>query len=132
MSYREMGLAILLLFALAASANAEEICEAVRGAKIVAQDDENTYLGKVTNSYDSDSIFNEYGKYGSPYNSKSIWNEYGSFGSPYNQFSPFNKSSSKPPMLIKGQEVIGYLSANKSIKASIAPNMLKALCAEEL
>jgi hypothetical protein len=131
-----MGLrfAICLIFALLAvpSADAEETCEVVRGAKIIAQDDENTYLGKVTNRYDSDSIFNEYGKYGSQYNGNSIWNAYGSFGSPYNEYSPSNKYSSRPPMLIKDQEVIGYLSANKSIKASISPSLLKALCMEEL
>lgn len=35
-------------------------------------------------------------------------------------------------MLIKNQKVIGYLGANKSLEASISPNMLKGLCAEEL
>lgn len=128
----ELRVILLFVALVVGSAEAEEICEVVRNAKIVAQDDKNTYLGKVASGYDTESIFNEYGKYGSPYNSKSIWNEYGDFGSPYNRYSPMNKYSSDPPMLIKYGKVIGYLSANKEIEASISPNLLKVLCADEL
>ena len=46
--------------------------------------DGRVYLGKlVTNKYDTDSIWNEYGTYGSQYSSNSIWNEYGTYGSAY-------------------------------------------------
>jgi|SRR5690554_1340943 len=124
---------IVLCVALGISdAGAEAICEVVRDAKIVAQDDENTYLGKVASRYGSDSIFNKYGDFGSRYSSKSIWNKYGDFGNQYGQYSPFNKHASQPPMLIKEGRIIGYLSANKSIESSISPNLLKALCEEEL
>jgi hypothetical protein len=112
--------------------HAEDVCSIVRDAKIIAQDDENTYLGKISNSYDSESIFNEYGTYGSDYSSNSIWNEYSTFGSEYSSYSPFNQFTSTPPMIIKGGKIIGYLSANKSIEASISPNLLKALCEDEL
>lgn len=38
----------------------------------------NEYLGCLNcNSYDKNSIWNEYGAYGNSYNSKSIWNAYG-------------------------------------------------------
>lgn len=110
----------------------EEICALLGGSKLIAQDDENTYLGKITSSFDSDSIFNEFGTYGSEFNSKSIWNEFGTFGSEFSAVSPFNNLSSKPPMIVKGGKIIGYLSANKNIKNSITPNLLKALCADEL
>lgn len=75
---------------------AEEVCDVVKGAVLIAQDDKNTYLGKISNAYDSDSIFNEYGTYGSPYNSASIWNQYGTFGGEYSNHSPHNSYTSKP------------------------------------
>ncbi len=113
-------------------ANAEEICDIVKGAVLIAQDGKNTFLGKITNSYDSESIFNEYGTYGSEYNSASIWNQYATFGSEYSSYSPHNSYTSTPPMIIKNRKILGYLSANKSIKSSISPNLLKALCKDEL
>ena len=76
--------------------------------------DQKTYLGKlVTNKYDSDSIFNEYGTYGSKYGSKSIWNEYGTYGSDYSSQSAFNEYASSPPIIVdNNRQIIGYLTAN--------------------
>ena len=59
-------------------AEASGFCEEIRGASVVASD--GTYLGKIDSSYDSESIFNDYGTYGNKYNSASIWNEYGTYG----------------------------------------------------
>ena len=126
---KQIIFAILLI---TASIQAQDVCSIVRGAKILAQDSQNTYLGKITNSYDSDSIFNDYGSYGGQYSSTSIWNQYATFGGEYNTYSPFNKYTSTPPMMIKGGKVIGYITANKSIASSITPNMLKALCKDKL
>ena len=112
--------------------NSEEVCDVVKGAVLIAQDDKNTFLGKITNAYDSESIFNEYGTYGSQYNSSSIWNQYTTFGSEYSAYSPHNSYTSTPPMIVKNRKILGYLSANKSIKSSISPNLLKALCKDEL
>ena len=125
------SLVLALIFS-SPNAIAEEVCDIVKGAVLIAQDDKNTFLGKITSAYDSESIFNEYGTYGSPYNSSSIWNTYGTFGSEYNSLSPHNSFTSTPPMIIKNQKILGYLSANKSIKSSITPNLLKALCKGEL
>jgi hypothetical protein len=111
---------------------AEELCTMVDGTFVIAQDDENTYLGKITNGYDSDSIFNEYGSYGSEYSSSSIWNQYATFGSKYSSYSPFNEYTSTPPMIVKNRKIIGYLSANKNVRSSITPDLLKALCKDEL
>jgi len=36
----------------------------LKGAKIFAQDDDNTYLGEISSEYDSESIFNKHGTYG--------------------------------------------------------------------
>lgn len=123
---------IILLFFTASTAQANEVCSVVSGAKLIAQDDENTYIGVITNSYASDSIFNKYGTYGSEYSSSSIWNKYATFGNKYSSYSPFNEYTSTPPMMIKGGKIIGYLTANKSIKSSISANLLKALCENEL
>jgi len=112
----------------ACGAGAEKICDILNGAVIIAQDSNNTFLGKVSSNYDSQSIFNEFGTYGNEFSSKSIWNEFSTFGNEFNSNSPFNEFSSSPPMLIKNRKILGYLSANKSINASISPNLLKALC----
>lgn len=118
----------LSLFLLVHNANAEEICDIVKGAALIAQDDKNTFLGKITSSFDSESIFNEYGTYGSEYSSGSIWNQYATFGSEYSSYSPHNNYTSTPPMIIKSRKILGYLSSNKNIKSSISPNLLKTLC----
>ena|SRR6185369_8019898 len=129
---KKLLLLSMFFVALSSTVRAEEVCDIVRDAVLIAQNDENNYLGKITNSYDSNSIFNEYGTYGSKYNSLSIWNQYATFGSEYSSYSPHNKYTSTPPMIIKNGKIVGYLSANKSIGSSISPNLLKALCAEEL
>jgi len=129
---RRAGLVLLLLAMVTGSARAEEVCDLLKGASILAQDDKNTFLGKVTNSYDSQSIFNEFGTYGNPFSSSSIWNEFSTFGSEFSNYSPFNKFTATPPMMVKKGKIVGYLSSNKFIKPSISPNMLKALCEDEL
>jgi hypothetical protein len=123
---------IALMFFISCTVQANEVCTTVSGSKLIAQDNKNTYLGKIKNSYSTDSIFNEYGTYGSEYSSTSIWNEYATFGNEYSSYSPFNEYTGTPPMIIKDGEVIGYLSANKAIEPSISPNLLKALCESEL
>ena len=122
-----------LLIALASTAPvAHEMCDIVRGATVIAQDDESTVLGKITHEYDAQSIFNEYGLYGSEYQTNSMWNQYGQFGSPYATYSANNPYATRPPMIIKRGKVVGYISTNKNIKASVAPNLLKALCKDEM
>ena len=91
-----------MLACLSGRVQAEEVCDLLNGAVIVAQDDENTYLGKIATSFDSDSIFNDYGKYGNQFSSSSIWNQFSTFGNKFNSYSPFNKMPGSPPMLIKG------------------------------
>jgi hypothetical protein len=73
------------------------------------------YLGCLNcNSYDSNSIWNEYGDYGSPYDNRSIWNEYGTYGSEYNSDSPWNEYASNPPVVLDNNGTFyGYFTANK-------------------
>lgn len=109
-------------------AHAQDACSTLNGSVIIAQDSANTLLGRITSAFDSNSIFNEFGNYGSEFSSDSIWNEFSRFGNEFNSDSPFNEYTSSPPMIIKGGQVIGYLSANKTVSGSISPNLLKALC----
>lgn len=125
-------IACVLAILAAPAVQANSLCYKLKGAVLIAQDTDNTVLGKITSQYASDSIFNEYGTYGNPYQAKSIWNTYGTFGNEYNTLSPFNEYSTKPPMIILDGKVIGYLSANTSMKPSVAPNVLKALCKDVL
>ena len=90
---------------------------------IVADDYNYTYLGELTtNTYDSDSIFNEYGTYGSKYGSKSIWSKYGTYGSEYSSYSPFNPYAFSPPMIVDGDyNVVGRLTVNEYMTGAISP-----------
>jgi hypothetical protein len=103
------------------------VINTLKNAKIIAQDDENTYLGSLTNSLHRESIFNEFGTYGSEFSSKSIWNQFSKFGNEFNTYSPFNRFSIQPPMIIKDGKIIAYLTTNKSISNGISPNILKVL-----
>lgn len=124
------AIAFLSLFIFSAITQAEQLCHLVEGATLIAQDGENTYLGKLGSKYDSDSVFNNYGTYGSEYSAESIWNKYGQFGGKYGTYSAFNQYTSTPPMIIKNKQIIGYLSANKAMANSVSPNLLKAVCGE--
>lgn len=123
--------AITLCAPLVVQAQSTEVCAVVKGAALIAQDDEHTPLGKIGGAYDADSIFNQFGEYGSEFSAKSIWNQFGKFGSEFSAVSPHNKFAITPPMIIKGGKVIGYLTANKNVTPGIAPNLLKALCKDE-
>ncbi|WP_241651953.1 hypothetical protein [Pseudoalteromonas phenolica] len=50
-----------ILFVAVMPAAANDFCQIVDGSVIIAQDSKNTYLGKIINSFDSESIFNEFG-----------------------------------------------------------------------
>jgi hypothetical protein len=105
------------------SNGSQQICSSLSGSSIVSPD--GTFLGNLTNSYDSKSVLNEYGNHGSKHSSTSIWNSNGGYGGEHSQNSPFNKYTNSPPMIIKNGNVVGYLSANKNKTGSINPYVLK-------
>ena len=109
------------------SNSVSDIILILKGASVFAQDSKQTYLGKIENNYNSESIFNEYGTYGNKYSYKSIWNEYSTFGNKYNIYSPFNEYSASPPIIVKNGQIIGYLTTNDYIKGGISPHTLKGL-----
>lgn len=84
-----------------------------QGQSFIVADD-GQFLGKLTlNSYDSESISNNYGSYGSPYSSTSINNKYSSYGSAYSSLSPNNAYTSTPPTIYLRGVKYGYLTKNK-------------------
>lgn len=102
-----------------------KVHERFDGVSIIADDDENTFLGKISNEVASDSIFNDVGRYGSEVSSTSIWNKVGRFGSEVARLSPFNQVSSSPPLIVKGGKVVGRLTVNKVIRGAVNPNWLR-------
>lgn len=104
-----------------------EVINLLRGASIIAQDDDKTFLGTLTNEINSNSIFNDIGTYGSDISSNSIWNDIGTFGSDISSYSPFNDITSTPPMIVKDGKIIGYLTVNEIISGGISPHILKAM-----
>ena len=122
---RTLLLSILLWIPTAALA-AESKCAPFTDASLVSSDGK--FLGRFTNKYDSDSVFNEYGEYGSKYQSNSIWNKYGDYGSPYSTTSAFNPYTSDGPMVVKNRKVIAVLTKNKHVTGSVDPMILAILC----
>lgn len=95
------------------------------GASVLANDDDETYLGKIDNPVVGESIFSKVGQYGSKFASKSIWNEFGRFGGEIARYSPFNEISSSSPYIVKDGKVIGRLTVNDSVRGAVDPNWLK-------
>lgn len=74
------------------------------------------FLGKITdNSYDQESILNQYGPYGSIYSPTSIWNQYSQYGGTYGRFSPQNPYATQPPELYINGKLLGVVSNNQYV-----------------
>lgn len=86
-----------------------------------------TFLGKLTsNSFDSESIFNEFGNYGSKFSTTSIFNEFSSYGGQFSSLSPFNSFTSTPPKIFINGNFWGYLTVNDFVSGQkLNPNRLK-------
>ena len=92
----------------------------LNGSIIIAQDNNNTFLGKISSSYDYQSIFNEYGSFGNKYSTKSIWNQ-------LSIYYTFDELSTRPPMIVKNDRIIGYITTNKEIRGGVSPYTIKEL-----
>lgn len=95
------------------------VCAQIAGALVYGDDGQ--YLGRLTNRYDAQSVYNEYGTYGSPYSSTSTNNRYGQYGSPYSSLSAWNPYTSTPPKLYKGGVAIAYFTVNKYLSSWVSP-----------
>jgi hypothetical protein len=63
------------------------------------------FRGKLTNRFDSQSIYNTFGTYGSRYSDRSA-------------FNPF---ASHPPVLVKGATVLAYVTVNRFKTPHVTP-----------
>lgn len=118
------GLILSFLLCVGGVSHAQDLCQIISGASVIA--DDGKFLGKLTSQYSSDSILNEYGTHGSQYSSDSIWNQYGTYGSAYSSLSPFNQYTSTPPVLVKSGKVIARLTANKNLRGALTPYVVKS------
>jgi len=107
-----------------ATPTGNDICSTIAGASVVAYD--GVFLGTLTNKYDSNSIFNDYGNYGGKYSAKSIFNEYGNYGGQYANYSPFNPYTSKPPILSLRGTALMYLTVNATLTPRFDPRNLSS------
>lgn len=103
---------------------ASSFCKDIRGARVVAED--GTYLGKIDNSYESDSIFKENGTHGGKYSANSIWNKYGQYGGKYAANSPFNKYTTTPPTIYTTDDKTAKLTVNKYLPYTVNPYRARA------
>lgn len=87
--------------------------QVLHGAAVVAQDHDKTYLGVLdfTGNH-TDSIFNEFGLHGSRFGLHSVWNDVGFFGSDVGLYSARNDLCLNPPMVVKNQQILGYITTN--------------------
>ncbi len=103
---------------------ASSTCTALARASVVAEDQ--TYLDRLTNKYDSESILNIFGSYGSEFSSTSIYNTtYGRYGSRYSSYSAFNSHTSTPPMVYVGTTAVAYVTKNTAKMFRLDPDTLR-------
>ena len=102
----------------AASSNPQSTLGSKKGSYLEAADKQ--YLGKITeDTYDTESIINQYGPYGSAYSATSIFNHYCPYGGQFGRFSPENPYTTTPPKLFINGSEIGRVSANSFIQNRI-------------
>jgi hypothetical protein len=101
------------------------------GMYIFAQDQNNQYLGFITdNQNNTESIINDYGTYGGIYSTKSIRNQYSSYGSAYSSYSAYNEYTSTPPIIYTYSSVaskytaVAFLTKNTYKTPAIDPDLL--------
>ena len=101
-------------------------CYELEGAKVIAND--GTYLGEISDRDSMDSIFNKNGQYGNEDASQSIWNNYGSYGGQSSPYSPFNKYTSTPPIIIKRNQKIRFLTVQEYFQDGLDPTKVASDC----
>lgn len=87
-------------------------CNELDGAYLVSQDASPKYLGFFGSQFATDSVMNPYGTYGSKYSVFSVRNNYGSYGSAYSALSALNPYASKPPVIARSGQFLGFLTTN--------------------
>jgi len=94
----------------------------LKGCAIYAQDENNTFLGEFSGHNEEHSIFNSIGNYGSDFSSQSIWYDFGTFGNGLSNYSIYYDQASHPPMIVRNNTIVGYLTTNENIEGGIHPD----------
>lgn len=80
-----------------------------------------TYIGRLTNQFDLQSIYNQFGTYGSQFSSLSMNNQFSTWGSQFSAQSAFNQFASNPPILVKNGVALAYFTINQFKSPYVTP-----------
>ena len=124
--FKRLLFTLPVLLSLKAWAASVHHCYELAGAKIIA--DDGTYLGTLSEKYNSDSIYNEHSVHGSTHSSSSIWNAHSDYGSEYSSQSAFNNQAANPPVLLKNGKVVGKITTDPYEYGGTNPSTLGEEC----
>lgn len=102
-----------------------KVIQTYQDAKVISSGREPEYLGTISNEFDVDSIFNQFGHYGNMFSLDSIWNQFGRYGGMFSSYSPFNEFSIDAPIIVKDGKVVGRLTVNKFVSGAVDPGWLR-------
>jgi hypothetical protein len=94
------------------------------GGTVYAQD--GTYLGRLTNAFDSQSILNTFGSFGSQFSSTSMYNTFSQYGSQFATYSAYNSFTNTPPVLYVNSVAAAYVTKNTFKTPHIDPDFLRS------
>ena len=117
-----------LAFLLWASRASALTCQDLDGAKIFSQEQPHVYLGFFGDRFATDSVNNQFGEYGSPFSNLSVRNQFGPYGSQFAQYSATNRFSTSPPVIVRGDEPLAYLTTNALLSPRASLEEVDALC----
>jgi hypothetical protein len=97
-------------------------CAGLAGGQVYAADGQ--YLGRLTNSFDSQSILNAFGSFGSHFSSTSMYNAFSLYGSQFGSLSAYNSFASTPPQLYVSGQFAAYVTKNTAKIPRVDPDAL--------
>jgi len=97
------------------------LCQAIAGAQVWSTERVPVYLGRLTNGFDAQSIYNTFGTYGSQFSALSINNTFGQYGSQFSQLSARNPYTTTPPILVKNGQALLYFTVNSFQTPYVTP-----------
>lgn len=121
---------IILMVLLMASTNsyAQITCSILDGASVYSNEAQSRYLGFFGNSSATESIMNKIGTYGSQISPSSVRSQIGMYGSTVSILSANSSLTSTPPMIIKNNQLIGYLTVNRLIQGGVSLAVIDSSC----
>jgi uncharacterized protein YjdB len=99
-------------------------CAGLAGGVVYAAD--GTYLGRLTNAFDNQSINNKFGPYGNQFSSTSMFNQFGPYGNPFGGLSAYNALTNTPPGLYVSSKFAAYVTKNTLKNPRVDPDGLRS------